>query len=241
MNFYQILVLKMKIVHNLSILLLVLIIGIFSSCTRQNTVKNRIFTEDFHGILNAKKWIAEIEPLPNSRVFTQDNKLVLDTKGGVTVWYNQGLTGNYEILFKRKVVVANGKNDRLSDLNVFWLAQSPDNSNLFTRTGKFEDYDSLNMYYVGMGGNTNATTRFRKYEANVQRKLLAEKNEAKYLLKPNHEYQIKIVVKDKTTSFWVDGEMIFQATDEYFPSQSYFGFRSTYSHQEIWDFKVVRI
>jgi rhamnogalacturonan endolyase len=230
----------MKTTYKL-IIYFVLIIEIISSCTRQNPAKNRLFTEDFHGALNTKKWIAEIEPLPNSRVFTQDNKLVLDTKGGVTVWYNQVLTGNYEILFKRKVIVAAGKNDRLSDLNVFWLAQSPNNTNVFTRTGKFEDYDSLNMYYVGMGGNTNTTTRFRKYEANAQRKLLAEKNEAKYLLKPNHEYQIKIVVKDNVTSFWVDGEMLFQVIDEHFPSQSYFGFRSTYSHQEIWDFKVLSI
>lgn len=160
----------MKTMNIINVIYLVLIIGIFSSCTRHRTAKNRLFTENFHEALNTKKWITEMEPLPNSRVFTQDNKLVLDTKGGVTVWYNQVLTGSYEILFKRKVMVANGKNDRLSDLNVFWLAKSPNNSNIFTRTGKFEDYDSLNMYYVGMGGNTNTTTRFRKYEANVQRK-----------------------------------------------------------------------
>lgn len=231
----------MKRIYQLRIIISVLIFGIICSCIRQNTQRRILFKEDFEGELNTQKWVAEIEPMPNSRVFTNDSKLILDTKGGVTVWYNKVLTGNYEISFKRKVIVLDGKNDRLSDLNVFWLAESPDNTNLFTRTGKFEDYDSLNMYYVGMGGNTNTTTRFRKYEANVQRKLLAEKNEAKYLLKPNYDYQIKIVVKDNTTSFWLDGEMIFQATDEHFPSQSYFGFRSTYSHQAIWDFKVLKI
>jgi hypothetical protein len=222
------------------IIYLVWIIWFLGSCIGHNRMKNILFKEDFYTPLNTKKWIAEIEPLPNSKVFTHDNKLVLDTKGGVTVWYNQVLTGNYEILFKRKIILADGKNDRLSDLNVFWLVETPNNTNLFTRTGKFEDYDSLNMYYVGMGGNTNTTTRFRKYEANTQRKLLAEKNEAKYLLKPNHEYQIKIVVKDKSTSFWVDGEKFFEANDEHFPSKSYFGFRSTFSHQEIWDFEVLR-
>ena len=222
-------------------LISILIFGLICSCVSQNTQTRILFKEDFEGELNTQKWVSEIEPMPNSSVFTKENKLILDTKGGVTVWYNQKLTGNYEISFKRKVIVLDGKNDRLSDLNVFWLAESPNNANLFTRTGKFEDYDSLNMYYVGMGGNTNTTTRFRKYEANAQRKLLAEKNEVKYLLKPNHEYQIKIVVKDNTTSFWVDGEMIFQATDEHFPNQSYFGFRSTFSHQEIGNFRVVRL
>jgi len=222
------------------LILLTLLLLLLGACTRQNRAKKNLFSEDFSEVLNTKKWISEIESIPNSSVYTQNNRLVLNTKGGVTVWFNQVLSGNYEISFKRKVIIADGKNDRLSDLNVFWLAHTADNSNLFTRQGKFEEYDSLNMYYVGMGGNTNTTTRFRKYEANRQRKLLAEKNESKYLLKPNYDYQIKIIVKGNATSFWVDNELVFQTTDQHFPSQSYFGFRSTFSHQEIWDFKVSR-
>jgi len=202
--------------------------------------QKELYSENFNGKLNTKKWVPEIEPLATSKVYTDNGKLVLDTKGGVSVWFNQPLQGNYIITFKRKIIVNSGANDRLSDLNVFWLAEDPSNANLFTRSGKFEDYDNLKMYYVGMGGNTNTTTRFRKYQGNGDRKLLAEKNDAHYLLKANHEYQIKIIVKDNSTSFWVDGEKLFEANDENFPSKSYFGFRSTFSHQEIWDFKVFK-
>ncbi|MEA5404344.1 DUF6250 domain-containing protein [Arcicella sp. DC2W] len=221
-----------------NLLLFVSILNILIACKLQIHHHKILFTEDFQGVLNPQKWVSEIEPLPNSKVYTVNNKLVLDTKGGVSVWFNQKLKGNYMITFKRKFVLNGGVNDRLSDLNVFWLVEDPKNTNLFTRTGKFEDYDNLNMYYVGMGGNTNTTTRFRKYQ-DGNRKLLAEKNEAKYLLKANHEYQIKIIVKDNMTSFWADDEKLFEAKDEHFPIQSYFGFRSTFSHQEIWDFKVV--
>ncbi|MDR6562457.1 MULTISPECIES: DUF6250 domain-containing protein [unclassified Arcicella] len=202
--------------------------------------QNELYSENFKGKLNTKKWVSEIEPLANSKVYTDNGKLVLDTKGGVSVWFNQPLQGNYIITFKRKIIVNGGVNDRLSDLNVFWLTEAPANANLFTRSGKFEEYDNLKMYYVGMGGNTNTTTRFRKYQGNGDRKLLAEKNDAHYLLKANHEYQIKIIVKDDITSFWVDDEKFFEGTDEHFPSKSYFGFRSTFSHQEIWDFKVFK-
>ncbi|MBB6003506.1 DUF6250 domain-containing protein [Arcicella rosea] len=218
--------------------LIVSILNILIACKLQIHHNKILFSEDFQGVLNPKKWVSEIEPLPNSKVYTIDNKLVLDTKGGVSVWFNQKLKGNYMITFKRKFVLNGGVNDRLSDLNVFWLAEDPKNTNLFTRTGKFEDYDNLKMYYVGMGGNTNKTTRFRKYEAG-ERKLLAEKSEAQYLLKPNHEYQIKIIVNDNMTSFWADDEKLFEAKDKHFPPASYFGFRSTFSHQEISDFKVI--
>ncbi|MEA5427789.1 DUF6250 domain-containing protein [Arcicella lustrica] len=222
-----------------NLVLFVSILNILLACKLQIHHNKILFSEDFQGTLNPKKWVSEIEPLPNSKVYTIDNKLVLDTKGGVSVWFNQKLKGNYMITFKRKFILNGGVNDRLSDLNVFWLAEDPKNTNLFTRTGKFEDYDNIKMYYVGMGGNTNTTTRFRKYEGTGERKLLAEKNEAQYLLKPNHEYQIKIIVKDNMTSFWADDEKLFEAKDEHFPTQSYFGFRSTFSHQEISDFKVV--
>lgn len=65
-----------------------------------------------------------------------------------------------------------GKNDRISDLNQFWMANDPNNYNLFTRNGVFEAYDSLQLYYVGMGGNSNTTTQLRKYRGNGQRVLL---------------------------------------------------------------------
>ena len=77
------------------------------------------------------------------------------------------------------MISAGGKNDRVSDLNCFWMARdsrNPDDLFAVHRTGKFADYNQLLCYYVGVGGNTNTTTRFRRYigDANT-RPLLPQK------------------------------------------------------------------
>jgi rhamnogalacturonan endolyase len=88
-----------------------------------------------------------------------------------------------------------------------------------------------------MGGNTNSTTRFRKYEGNGERTLLQEYTDASHLLKPNKNYHIKIEVLNGITSFWVDGICYFNYKDPSPLSEGYFGFRSTWSRQEISNFR----
>jgi rhamnogalacturonan endolyase len=201
--------------------------------------KKLIFSDDFNQ-LDPKTWVSEIEPKPNSKVYIQNGKLVLDTQGGVTVWLNKRLSGNYQIEYTRKVLLADSPNDRLSDLNQFWMATDAARPNLFTRNGKFEAYDSLSLYYVGMGGNTNTTTRFRRYQAG-NRVLLQEYLDAEHLLKPNHEYHIKTVVQNGTTSFWVDGVRYFEYQDAAPLREGYFGFRATKSRQEIDNIRVYQL
>ena len=70
------------------------------------------------------------------------------------------------IQYEATVVSAGGPNDRVSDLNSFWMATDPRTpEDLFAhdRSGKFAEYNLLDMYYVGLGGNGNTTTRFRRY------------------------------------------------------------------------------
>ena len=200
-----------------------------------------ICSVEFGSKLDSRRWIVEMAPGENSTVYAQNNKLVLDTKGGVTVWLNQLLEKNIRIEYDRKVVVAGGANDRLSDLNNFWMASDPRNKNLFTRNGVLESYDSLQLYYVGMGGNSNKTTRFRKYDGTVERKLLQEYTDAAHLLEANKVYYIVIVVKNGVTSYWVDGLCYFSFKDPAPLQQGYFGFRSTKSHQEISKFRVYQL
>ena len=200
-----------------------------------------ICSVEFGSKLDSSRWIVEMAPGDNSSVYAQNNKLVLDTKGGVTVWLNQLLEKNIRIEYDRKVVVAGGANDRLSDLNNFWMASDPRNKKLFTRNGVLESYDSLQLYYVGMGGNSNKTTRFRKYEGTGERKLLQEFTDAAHLLQANKVYHIVIVVKNGITSYWVDGLCYFTYKDPAPLQQGYFGFRSTKSHQEVSDFKVFQL
>ncbi|MCF0052112.1 DUF6250 domain-containing protein [Dyadobacter sp. LJ53] len=197
-----------------------------------------LFSENFDDTLNLELWRAEIEPVGESAVFTRDGQLILNTAGGVTVWFTQKLEGNIRIEYDWTVLVEGEKNDRLSDLNQFWMATDPPNANLFTRSGKFEDYDSLSLYYVGFGGNSNTTTRFRKYHGNGEKPLLQEFKDKEHLLKPNHRYHITIKVEDGRTTFSVDDNVIFDWNDKSPLRQGYFAFRSTASRHAIDHFRV---
>jgi rhamnogalacturonan endolyase len=200
-----------------------------------------LFSDDFNNSPDTVLWKLEIAPLPDSKVTVNNGKLVLDTKGGVTVWLNKLLAGNIFIEYKRKVIIAGGVNDRLSDFNQFWMATDPRNKNLFTRNGVLEAYDSLQLYYIGMGGNTNKTTRFRKYEGTGEKKLLQEYTDSSHLLQANKEYHIAIVVRNGLTQYFVDDVLYFEFNDPHPLREGYFGFRSTKSRQEIDDIKVYRI
>lgn len=204
--------------------------------TDQYQKDNLIYKEDFDTDL--KGWIAEFPPSPNSSVTTKNGKLVIDVLGGATVWLNKKLSGNLLIEYKRKVILNNGPNDRLSDLNQFWMATDPRNTNLFTRTGVFAQYDSLLLYYVGFGGNTNSTTRFRKYNGKGERVLLTDLTDKPHLLEPNKEYSIKITVYNGLTKFFVDNVEYFSFLDKEPLLEGYFGFRTTKSRQEIDDFRI---
>jgi len=208
----------------------------FSQGKLSDFKKNKlIFRDDFDSL--SKRWIIETPAHKNSKVFAADGKLIIDVAKGATVWYDKKLAGNYIIEYKRKVIVNGGVNSRLSDLNNFWMASDPKNANLFTRTGVFEEYDNLNLYYVGMGGNTNSTTRFRRYGGN-ERRLLKEYTDKEHLLEANREYRIAIVYYNGESKFFVDGEEYFSFNDTVPLMGGYFGIRTTYSHHEIDDFSI---
>ena len=200
-----------------------------------------IFEAQFSKPLQTKIWKSEIDPVLYSSVFTRKGKLIIDTGGGVTVWLDKVLAGDIKIEYDWTVLVDSGKNDRLSDLNQFWMASDPGNKNLFTRKGKFEEYDSLSLYYVGFGGNTNTTTRFRKYYGNGQKPLIKEYLDTDHLLKANKTYHISITVMNGTTSFFVDGVLYFEYADPKPLTNGYFGFRSTAARHAIDNFKVFQL
>lgn len=191
-----------------------------------------IFSDDFAQPLDAKTWVAEIEAKPGSTVVAREGRLVLDTAGGVTVWLNRRLSGNLLIEYRRRVVVQGGANDRLSDLNQFWMATSADGGSPLGRNGAFESYDGLSLYYFGIGGNSNTSTRLRKY-GDGQRVLLQERLDADHLLKPNHDYLVQTLVKDGRSAVYIDGQLFFEHRDASPLKQGWFGLRSTWSRQEI--------
>ena len=245
-------VFKLSLLHNIkqkiwAPIILILVMAITARAqesdqkTKTYTTTRLIYHADFKKKLDAKEWIVEMEPDETSCIKTQNGKLMIDSKGGVTVWLNKKLKGNFQIEFDRTVLIEKGINDRLSDLNQFWMAHDPHNSNLFARTGPFEQYDSLRLYYVGVGGNTNSTTRFRKYDGSGNRILLQEYSDPDHLLKSNQTYHIQIIVCEGVTSFWINNECYFRYRDPDPIAEGYFGFRTVHSRQSVDNFKIYRI
>jgi hypothetical protein len=183
---------------------------------------------------DAQAWAVEAES-GNARAaaYVEQGALILRADRGLTVWLRQQLLGHYEISFTR-TVLADG---RLSDLNFFWEAQLPRG---FTQSGKLEEYDKLKLFYAGIGGNTNSTTRFRYYDGSGARKLLQEYTAADYLLKAGHPYRIRIVVDARGTRLYVDDREYFNAPGPLLGG-GYFGFRSTQSRQKVEHFTVRRV
>jgi hypothetical protein len=204
-------------------------------------IKDTLIFQDNFNTADSSNWIIEKKHSPNEIAGRKNGKLLFDTYGGVTAWYAKELGGNYYISFKRTIIIDGGKNDRLSDCNVFWMATDPRHNLSFNRRGDFSEYDSLRMYYIGMGGNYNTTTRFRRYDGKGEKKIIGEYTDSLHLLKANKEYLFEIIVKDGQTVFKADGQIFFSFKDTQPLTRGWFAIRSTRSRQEIDDVEIWRI
>src|SRR5436190_1822554 len=112
-----------------------------------------LFQDNFRAGLN--NWIVEMEK--PGVVKASGGVLNIDVPAGCTLWWKHELTGPVRIEYEATMVSAGGLHDRVSDLNCFWMASDA----LKHRSGAFAEYNDLRTYYVGVGGNSNTTTRFR--------------------------------------------------------------------------------
>ena len=154
------------------------------------------------------------------------------------------LRGRIAIQYDVTAVMAGGANDRVSDVNCFWMASNRDGRMpVFAqpRSGKFSDYNDLLTYYVGLGGNGNTTTRFRRYVGDpVLRPLLPEHDlsQPDTLLTANQRQRITLIADGKQIEYWRDGRRLIRYVDAAPYSQGWFGLRTTQSHLRIERFRV---
>jgi Domain of unknown function (DUF6250) len=169
---------------------------------------------------------------------------------GATAWFRQELEGPVMISYEATMVQAGGPNDRVSDLNSFWMATDPASpGDLFKRprTGAFAGYNSLHLYYVGLGGNGNTTTRFRRYIGDaVERPLLPEndisvKEHPEKEIVANKSQRVMLIADGGLIQYWRDGEKIFEMVDPEPYTKGWFGIRTTKNHMRVSDFKVMRL
>jgi hypothetical protein len=205
-----------------------------------------LYTDDFrHGLIF---WKMEMEK--PGRVSAKAGVLDIDVPAGATVWFLPKLEGPVMIQYQATVVSAGGPNDRVSDLNNFWMAtdpKSPDDLFANERSGKFADYNSLHLYYVGLGGNGNTTTRFRRYIGDETDRPLLPENDISVAQHPskgivaNKTQTITLIANGNLIQYWRNGEKIFEMIDPQPYATGWFGIRTTKNHMQIRNLRIVRL
>lgn len=203
-----------------------------------------LHVDDFdHGLSN---WQVECEQ--PGRIEARGGALDIDVPAGVTLWFRPVLTGPIAIDYSILPVAAGGPNDRVSDVNCFWMARDPlaPNGSVFARprSGAFQDYDDLQTYYAGIGGNGNTTSRFRRYVgARGNRPLLPQHDlrTPDVLLRPNQPLHLRLIADGSHVALLRDGVALFELEDPAPYRSGYFGLRTTQSHLQMRTFRVWKL
>ena len=202
-----------------------------------------LYSDDFRGGLAS--WVLESEQ--PARVTASGGVLDIDTPAGLTLWFRAELRGRVLIAYQAAAVSAGGPNDRVSDLNCFWMAtdrHSPTGDPGGARSGAFAEYNNLLSYYVGLGGNGNTTTRFRRYiGSETERPLLPENDRTApdELLRSNLFQTIRLVADNRLIQYYRDEQRLFEYDDPHPYTHGWFAIRTTKSHLRIRHFRVYRL
>ncbi|WP_454716858.1 DUF6250 domain-containing protein [Caulobacter segnis] len=197
-----------------------------------------LHADDFHDV---KRWTIEAEK--PATVTTKDGVLDIVAPAGFTAWFKPELVGPVAITYQAQAVSEGGPFDRVSDLNCFWMAREADGGSPLEhpRSGAFADYDTLKTYYVGQGGNTNTSTRFRRYVGRAgDRPMLPQHDHsaADELLTPNRWITVRLIADGPRIEYWSDGRRLFEHQDPQPYTRGWFGLRTTQSHLRVRDFAV---
>ncbi|KAI0463947.1 hypothetical protein LJB42_002956 [Komagataella kurtzmanii] len=206
---------------------------------------------------------------PSGTVTARDGILEIIQPSGATIWLKQKLVGNYEITFDATPIpfTIEGTKfiDRISDLNMFWNATDPTTEDGDVTKNHFDaslnSYNSLNLYYVGFGANSNGTTRLRRNDGSVGRPQITGYSTDEHRTVDDHagpmsEYtrlyantptRVKIAsirpTKDDPVNlkWYANEKLIFGYEDAKPYLEGWFGFRTITSHWKISNFKVTRL
>jgi hypothetical protein len=215
--------------------------GLLAGCATPPANDGLLFSDDFADVNN---WVLEQEK--PAHVVARDGAMEIDTPAGLTLWFKHELTGPVEIEFQATAVQGGGPNDQVSDLNVFWMANNRDGAKpVFNhlRTGRFGEYDDLKTYYVGLGGNRNTTSRFRRYIGEPGNRPLLPAHDLSApdtLLVPNRPQTITLIADGRRIEYRRDGRPLFVFDDPAPYTSGWFALRTTYSHLRIGKLRIRR-
>lgn len=200
-----------------------------------------LHSDDFrHGLT---QW--EVQCERGGKITAANGVLDIDVPAGATLWFRSKLTGPIAIDYSVMPVWSEGPNDRVSDVNCFWMATDPavqdGNALARGRSGAFADYDDLHTYYASVGGNGNTTTRFRRYIASPGNRPLLPQHDlqsAASLLQPNRPLQIRLIADGSRIAMLRDGRQLFALDDSAPYCEGHFAIRTTKSHLQVRDLRV---
>ena len=158
-----------------------------------------------------KNWTIE-DHSGEVKIIVSGDTLEITAPKGLTLWYNQRLTGDYEICYRVKMLMQGGKYDRLSDLNCFWGAN----------TTRFRQY-------FAKAANTSDA---------IARPVIKEYTDKSHLLFPNKWYDIQIRVEKGITTYRINGEELFRLTIKDNEGDGHFGLRLLENHTLFTNFQV---
>ncbi len=188
-------------------------------------------------------WVAETED--HAIISAKHGKMTVTAPGGATIWFKPKLQAPVEISYILTAIDDGGPHDRVSDLNQFWMARSVVETDLFDkdlmRTGRFGEYDCLELYYVGVGGHHNTRTRFRRYIGQTGKRPLRPEHDLtdpRFLIEGNRPYQIRIISEGHRQRFYRDGILIFDVKDDSPYLSGHFGIRTVRNRLTVEDFVV---
>ncbi len=195
-----------------------------------------------------KYWMVESES-PDSKVSFSGDTIEIVAPKGLTLWRKAKMSGDVTIEYDACVVVECAT-DRLSDLNCFWMASDPKqpadiSARAGWRRGIFARCYTLQLYYVGYGGNHNRTTRFRRYDGNeagvtdkaARPAILKEYTDTAHLLRPNHWYHVRLEAHGGRVRYYIDGQLLVDYADPQPLREGWFGFRTTLSRTRMANFR----
>ncbi|WP_201722736.1 DUF6250 domain-containing protein [Caulobacter sp. BP25] len=202
----------------------------------------RLFADDFRRGLD--QWVIEAEK--PATVLAREGVLDIVAPAGLTAWFKHELVGSVAIAYEAQAVSEGGAYDRVSDLNAFWMAREIGGGSPLDhpRSGAFADYDTLETYYVGQGGNGNTTTRFRRYVGRPgDRPLLPQHDHAApdEMLTPNRWTSVRLVADGNRIEYWSEGRRLFHLDDAAPYRRGWFGLRTTQNHLRVRNFSVSRL
>lgn len=196
-----------------------------------------------------KYWTVESESSDYLISFSGDTVEIVSPKG-LTLWRNEKMRGDVTIEYDACLMDEGKEGDRLSDLNCFWMASDPlYPEDIFKRKGwrrgVFVNCYTLQLYYMGYGGNSNKTTRFRRYngdergvtEADRRPSILTEYTDSAHLNVANRWRHVRIATEGNRVCYYIDGERLVDFRDPNPLREGWFGFRTTWSRVRLTNFR----